>query len=479
MTGTRPFAVSVLTLVLLAGNCSLAFGQCEYGKILEGVRRNEYVGLGVAVHGSLVAVGVPGANDAGRGAGVVQLFEYNNGRIQRKDRLTANDPNTGDGLGFAVACHGDLLVASAPGKDTSKGAAYVFERVDGRWVQTAKLVASDGGREQQFGSRVAVHRERIAVAARYAWDGQRSGAVYVFERDAQGGWSQVARLVPDDRVRSAQSVAIYGDILVSGAPEAAFKGNWSGAAYVFERGGDGIWRQSARLLASDGRVHDGFGQVVAVRGETLLIGASGRRRGIESVGGVYVFERDESGAWREGQIFERPEPEGSFPRSLAVDGRLLLAGVVGVRHKGVSTGAGYVFAEDAAGRWNPVGKLLPSDPSQQDEFGTRVAIGGNLALMGAPWDDVDHLPQDPWQGVYAGSAYLYAVSDDEDGDGVMDACECPGDLDGDRDVDLADLAALLSCLGRGENCADVDEDGRTDGADLAALLAHWGVLCPR
>ncbi len=52
----------------------------------------------------------------------------------------------------------------------------------------------------------------------------------------------------------------------------------------------------------------------------------------------------------------------------------------------------------------------------------------------------------------------------------------PGDLDGDSDVDQADLAILLADWGcTGGNCpGDVDGDGDTDQADLAVLLAHFG-----
>ncbi|MDY7107606.1 MAG: C25 family cysteine peptidase [Planctomycetota bacterium] len=51
----------------------------------------------------------------------------------------------------------------------------------------------------------------------------------------------------------------------------------------------------------------------------------------------------------------------------------------------------------------------------------------------------------------------------------------PGDLDGDGDVDTADLLALLADWGCIGNCpGDVDGDGDTDTADLLMLLANWG-----
>ncbi len=49
----------------------------------------------------------------------------------------------------------------------------------------------------------------------------------------------------------------------------------------------------------------------------------------------------------------------------------------------------------------------------------------------------------------------------------------PGDLDGDGDVDQADLGILLSCYGTGD-CGDLDGDGDTDQADLGALLSNFG-----
>jgi hypothetical protein len=49
----------------------------------------------------------------------------------------------------------------------------------------------------------------------------------------------------------------------------------------------------------------------------------------------------------------------------------------------------------------------------------------------------------------------------------------PGDLDGDGDVDLQDLAILLASYGVNDG-GDIDGDGDTDLNDLAILLAHYG-----
>jgi hypothetical protein len=63
---------------------------------------------------------------------------------------------------------------------------------------------------------------------------------------------------------------------------------------------------------------------------------------------------------------------------------------------------------------------------------------------------------------------------------LLPAREIPGDIDGDGDVDLGDLAALLAAYGAcdgdpGYNrCADFDGSGCIDLADLSTLLANYG-----
>lgn len=64
---------------------------------------------------------------------------------------------------------------------------------------------------------------------------------------------------------------------------------------------------------------------------------------------------------------------------------------------------------------------------------------------------------------------------------TVTATPCSGDLNGDRVVNLADLAALLSNYGAvnvSYNRGDLDGNGVVDLADLAVLLSSYGVSCP-
>ncbi len=69
---------------------------------------------------------------------------------------------------------------------------------------------------------------------------------------------------------------------------------------------------------------------------------------------------------------------------------------------------------------------------------------------------------------------------DTNGNGIPDECECPGDLDGTGNVDLADLQLLLGNYGQTGvtyEDGDFDGDGDVDLSDLQELLGYYGTLC--
>ncbi|MBU0616773.1 MAG: hypothetical protein KKI02_03570 [Planctomycetes bacterium] len=85
-------------------------------------------------------------------------------------------------------------------------------------------------------------------------------------------------------------------------------------------------------------------------------------------------------------------------------------------------------------------------------------------------DECDNCPQDS-----------NPSQEDCDGDGIGNVCDCPGDLDCDGEVNLSDLAVLLSSCGMTGDATyaqgGLDDDGDVELADLAALLAVYGTSC--
>ena len=207
--------------------------------------------------------------------------------------LVASDGSSGDQFGISVAISGERLVVgayldNAPRVDS--GSAYVFERsAAGDWVEVAKLVPSDGSAHDRFGLSVGLSGRRL-VAGAYLDDAPSvdSGSAYVFERRA-GAWIETARLVASDGSADdlfGFSVGISGRRLIVGALLDDDAGVDAGSAYVFERSA-GAWAEVAKLRAPDGSGGDAFGVSVGISSERMLTGASGDDG---ARGSAYVFE---------------------------------------------------------------------------------------------------------------------------------------------------------------------------------------------
>jgi hypothetical protein len=300
-------------------------------------------------------------------------------------------------------------------------------------------------------------------------------AAFIFDRNSDGDWSQVARLTPSPSAwLFGWSVALDGDIVVVGAPNHGAQGMYAGAAFVFERQTNGAWTQTARLLSSEGNVFDSQGTCVAVVGDTVFVGAPYAGPEPEENGRVYVFTRDADGFWQQTQILAGDySPEWTdFGGWMTVEGERLLVGAKwDFGPPGIRSGTVYVF-ERTGDHWHRVAKFFPPDAPDFYRFGERVALSGNYALVaGGIWDQ-----QHGW---VSGDVYLYAVGPDADANGAMDVCEClaAGDLDLSGAIGLQDLLLLLSSFGRDAN-GDLDDDADTDISDLTQLLSHYGNPCP-
>ena len=257
-----------------------------------GAAASDEFGISVAVDGNTVLVGAH-QYDSGKGAAYVFTKPYTGWADSSETaKFIASDAAASDEFGISAAVHGDTAVIGAYQDDDNgnqSGSAYVFTKVSGVWSQKAKLIASDGAANDEFGISVAVNGDTVVVGARQ--DDTSNGAAYVFT-EVSGVWKHVAKLTADDGAANDEfgiSVAVEGDTVVIGAYQDGDNGDLSGSAYVFTRDSSGGWRQRDKLTASDGAERDRYGYSVGVSGDTVVVGAYSDDSNEANTGAAYFL----------------------------------------------------------------------------------------------------------------------------------------------------------------------------------------------
>ncbi|MCH2132207.1 MAG: proprotein convertase P-domain-containing protein [Phycisphaerales bacterium] len=77
-------------------------------------------------------------------------------------------------------------------------------------------------------------------------------------------------------------------------------------------------------------------------------------------------------------------------------------------------------------------------------------------------------------GVPDGDDIADGSSPDANGNGIPDECECPGDLNGNGQVDVDDMLQVLGDFGQAGGPGDLDGSGEVDVADILIVIGNWG-----
>jgi len=332
----------------------------------------------------------------------------------QKAKLTASDGAAGDFFGEAVSISGNTLVVGADnatvGGNGYQGAAYVFTGSGTGWAnmtQTAKLTASDGAANDEFGWSVAISGNTVVVGADYATVGSnlKQGAAYVFTGSGSS-WPQTAKLTASDGAAGDAfgrvSINESGNTVVVGSPGATIGGNTQqGAAYVFTGSGF-VWTQTAELTASDGAAKAIFGWSTSISGNTVVVGARSATVGVHTQGAAYVFTEPNAGWADMTETAKLTASDGAtgdcFGQSVSISGNTLVVGAFLATVNGnAHQGAAYVFVELSggwAGNLYQTAKLTASDGAASDSgvglyFGDSVSVSGNTVVVGAEFAKVN------------------------------------------------------------------------------------------
>ncbi len=232
------------------------------------------------------------------------------------------------------------------------------------------------------------------MKARTKIAGLLTGALVLYPMLSRADLIETVKLTPSDPEANdlfGQGVAIDGDVAVVGAFGDDDDGDASGSAYVFERhqGGADNWGQVKKLTASDAAARDLFGYFVSISGDVAVIGARGNDELGSNSGAAYLFERNQPtpNAW--GQVAKLTASDAAagdqFGHPVAVAGDVAVVGAPQHDTMAISDGAAYVFGRNypTANAWGEVAKLTASDAAAGDFFGIGVAVGDDLAVVGA------------------------------------------------------------------------------------------------
>lgn len=344
-------------------------------------------GRAVAVQGNIAVVGTPNDATAGYGTGAAYVYEKTTSGWQFQQKLIALDSTSYGFFGTSVAIDGDRIVVGAYGDqnaDIYAGAAYVFVRVGSTWTPEAKLTGSENSFADNFGYSVAIKGETIVCGAFGNSDFNQSevGSAYVFQR-IDGLWLQQQELTASDGASLARfglSVAMSEDTIVVGADgDSAF----TGAVYVFTFDGS-HWIQQQKLHAQDATEGASFGYHIAISGDTIVAGAPGDEVGSHTHGAAYVFSR-RSQDWLQDRklISKGNDVFDGYGFRVAVSEDTIVVGSLFDSEAAVYAGAAYVYKRNGNSGWSLREKLYASDAARDDAFGCAVAASNNTVLVGA------------------------------------------------------------------------------------------------
>jgi len=160
--------------------------------------------------------------------------------------------------------------------------------------------------------------------------------------------------------------------------------------------------ESFKLLVDEPKEESGFGTVLAVEGDILVVGAYSD--GEKEEGSVYVFSQDGAEWIKQAKLVASDADEGDqFGISVAISKETIVVGADQSDDAGFASGSAYVFVKTGEA-WVEQAKLLASDADVADRFGAHVAIHENTIVVGAVEDDDEQNN--------SGSAYVFTKKDD-------------------------------------------------------------------
>ena len=406
----------------------------------------------------------------GSGARTDYVIKVRHGEVTQT-YLKASQAHEGDWFGEYVAAHGDTLVVGAPYETvnglSNAGAIYVFVRENGMWREQQRITSQTPTTNDLFGISVTLWGDRLVAGSpgnifSSIGGGARAGNAFAFVRSGDG-WTleqQIGLEAAGGGDGFGFMVALHEDALLIGAPLDDGSATNSGAGYVF-RHNDGSWKLQQRLKASSPQTESHFGTMLALGKDVLAISAWHETiEGTTWGGAVYTFQK-EGDSWTQLQRIVAPtvRARAQFGGAVAIQNDTLVVAAPHNPPEGESNRNGEVHVFKRSGNsFRALQYLEAPQPALGDRFGHVVVLSGSGLIVGAP-------------GTSPGDAYLYTATDQ----GFVRTASLrsknadPDDRFGYA-VGLTEDFAVVGAMHEDGAAGGIDSDAASNGADNSGAV---------
>ena len=227
--------------------------------------------------------------------------------------------------------------------------------------------------------------------------GSGSGQAYLYNAATGTLLHTLANPTPAVNDNFGLSVSLSGNLALVGAQNDDTGATNAGAAYLFNATTGALQRTFTNPGAPP-ILLDNFGHAVAVSGNRALISATSDDTGASNAGDAYLFNTDTGALLR---TFANPTPAANdqFGSQVALFGNVALISALFDDTGATDTGAAYLFDITTGALLHT---FLNPTPAANDNFGTSVAVSANRVLIGATSDGTS--------GFHEGAAYLYDMT---------------------------------------------------------------------
>lgn len=265
------------------------------------------------------------------------------------------------GFGGSIAIHGKTLIV---GTSDKKKQALIYELSGNEWKYSTTLMTKD--RIVKYSS-----ESTVALSENYAIVGDRfDKKVYIFQKKANE-WTHI-QTIDNPTKPTKYSITDFGSIiaisdqyLILGDGPSDEKAKLGGVAFIYQVK-KGQWELMQKIFPSEIKYNSGFGNSVAIHGNTAFI---------NSYKNTYFFEL-EAGKW-----IEKSKTKAAY-RSISVSDKYLLLSDPYDTDKGEYSGAVTLFSKQN-GSWKLLEKIYAKDAGVGHMFGETIHVTNKNAIISA------------------------------------------------------------------------------------------------